>query len=91
MYFIQHGFICRPSDSPVLEAGVEPIGLLRFWHWLDLDYIFILIFFWGIFYLHFPSFLSHAVADKQGPSIEQGKKRKKDLYHFSSQLTQPQH
>jgi hypothetical protein len=33
MYFIQHLFICRPSDSAVSEdAGIEP-RLLRLWYW----------------------------------------------------------
>jgi hypothetical protein len=33
LYFIQHCFICRPSDSRVSEdAGIEP-RLLRLWHW----------------------------------------------------------
>jgi hypothetical protein len=34
MYFVQHGFICRPSDSTVSEdAGIYNPGLLRLWHW----------------------------------------------------------
>jgi hypothetical protein len=34
MYVIQHCFICRPSDSTVLEEdGIEPSSvLLRLWH-----------------------------------------------------------
>jgi hypothetical protein len=81
MSFKQHCFICRPSDSPVSEdAGIEPrtlatLALAVRRAWLDLDYIFHSnIFLEDFFPLHFPTFLSPVVADKQGPSIDEGKK-----------------
>ncbi len=33
-YYIQHCFICRPSDSTVpTDAGIEPMGPLQLMHW----------------------------------------------------------